>query len=182
MKLMNFRACDPSYTGTGRVGLQRGGKLDREVWDEFSRDREYLAAIAATIRAAAPGSGSKLPPSQEDPDDEEGQFPEGKLVYRLHRKRERSAELVRRSKAHALKKYGALRCIACQFDFGLCYGALGHGFIEVHHTKPLSEVGSQRATRLADVVLLCSNCHRMVHRRRPWLKLFELGRLLDRAS
>src|SRR5262245_34282150 len=34
MKLGNFSALDPNYGG---AGLQRGGKLDSDVWDEFSK-------------------------------------------------------------------------------------------------------------------------------------------------
>jgi hypothetical protein len=33
-------------------------------------------------------------------------------------------------------------------------------------------------TRLADLALLCANCHRMIHARRPWLTLDELRGLL----
>jgi 5-methylcytosine-specific restriction protein A len=29
-------------------------------------------------------------------------------------------------------------------------------------------------TRLSDLHLLCANCHRMVHAKRPWLTLDEL--------
>jgi len=32
MKLGNFASLDPDYSG---VGLQRGGKLDKQIWDEF---------------------------------------------------------------------------------------------------------------------------------------------------
>jgi predicted HNH restriction endonuclease len=38
----------------------------------------------------------------------------------------------------------------------------------------VSELEPGRATRLADVRLLCPNCHRLVHSRRPWLTWEEL--------
>ncbi|MDP6032209.1 MAG: HNH endonuclease [Alphaproteobacteria bacterium] len=38
------------------------------------------------------------------------------------------------------------------------------------------EVGER--TKLSDLVLLCSNCHRMVHRKRPWLTVRELRELI----
>lgn len=36
MKLCNYLRFDPNYSG---VGLKRGGKLEEEIWNEFSGDR-----------------------------------------------------------------------------------------------------------------------------------------------
>lgn len=41
------------------------------------------------------------------------------------------------------------------------------------HTVALADSGSTR-TRLSDLALLCSNCHRMIHRRRPFASIDEL--------
>ena len=175
MKLGNFAALDPSYSGKG---LTAGNKLEQVIWDEFSRDRERLSAVARTIRSQF-ADGRPTAQVAESLDEDEKEFVEGAVVYRLHRRRERNPELVRRAKAHALKTYGVLRCAVCNFDFGSAYGVLGDGFIEVHHTTPLSELASERKTKLDEVTLLCSNCHRMVHRKRPWLKVTELGTLVQ---
>jgi 5-methylcytosine-specific restriction protein A len=51
----------------------------------------------------------------------------------------------------------------CGFDFEARYGSVGAGFAEVHHLRPLSTTGAT-STRLSDLAVLCSNCHRMVHR------------------
>ena len=57
-------------------------------------------------------------------------------------------------------------CQACGFKFEKMYGDLGAGFIECHHLDPLSErEGQERLTTLEDLTVLCSNCHRMIHRR-----------------
>lgn len=56
-----------------------------------------------------------------------------------------------------------LVCEVCGFDFEKVYGKLGTGYIEVHHKKPVSE--GERTTDLNDdLVMLCSNCHKMIHR------------------
>jgi 5-methylcytosine-specific restriction protein A len=170
MKLCNFLTRDPGYHGKG---LERGGRLEQEIWDEFAGNRALLASLAAAIR-----KGYKSGEASLDLSDEENEFPEGKVLYRLHRARERSAALVREAKALARKRHGRLPCAACGFDFSKVYGPLGDGYIECHHTMPLSELVERRATRLQDVVLLCSNCHRMVHRRRPWLGVSELTGLV----
>jgi hypothetical protein len=122
-----------------------------------------------------------LPPEAlvgEDPEAEE--FPEGNVLYRLHRFHERCGDLPRRAKKLALKKNGKLVCVACGFDFHATYGPVGDGFIECHHTVPVSELKDGMKTKLADVVLVCSNCHRMLHRRRPWLGIKELKFLLNK--
>ena len=56
-----------------------------------------------------------------------------------------------------------LKCEVCGFDFEEVYGKLGEGYIEVHHKKPISD--GERITDLEnDLVMLCANCHRMIHR------------------
>ncbi|RZK29449.1 MAG: HNH endonuclease, partial [Hymenobacter sp.] len=61
---------------------------------------------------------------------------------------------------------GSMACEVCGFDFEAAYGELGAGYIEVHHTKPVHTLAPGTKTKLADLALLCANCHRMAHRRR----------------
>jgi 5-methylcytosine-specific restriction protein A len=66
---------------------------------------------------------------------------------------------------------GDLSCDACGFSFYKKYGARGAGYIEAHHTKPISELNGRVKTSADDIALVCSNCHRMLHRIRPWLSI-----------
>lgn len=59
-----------------------------------------------------------------------------------------------------------LDCMACGFNFERTYGSWGKGFIEVHHVVPLSEAGRSETDPATDLIVLCANCHRMVHRKR----------------
>jgi 5-methylcytosine-specific restriction enzyme A len=77
-----------------------------------------------------------------------------------------------------LKAKGKLECEACSFDFGVTYGERGKGFIEAHHIKPVHTLVAGEKTRLEDLVMLCSNCHRIVHTKRPWLTVAELRLLI----
>lgn len=105
-------------------------------------------------------------------------FPEGKLRERLHKNRERSSSLIKTVKKDALKQHGKLECQCCGFDFEAKYGDLGREYIEAHHTKPVSELHKHgEKTQKKDIALVCANCHRMLHRRRPWLKMNELKKL-----
>ncbi|MEV4882457.1 HNH endonuclease [Chitinophaga ginsengisegetis] len=55
-------------------------------------------------------------------------------------------------------------CEVCGFDFYDSYGDIGKGFIECHHKTPLSKITASTKTSLKDLALVCSNCHRMLHK------------------
>ena len=55
-------------------------------------------------------------------------------------------------------------CQICDFSFEATYGKLGLEFAEAHHIVPLSKLAGNVLTRLTDLVTVCSNCHRMLHR------------------
>ena len=177
MKLMNFRRCDPSYKGTGLV---RGNKDEQVVWDLFASNREKLRATASSIRSLVDSDGPLLLAESVSHDEEEGE--EGSVLTRVHRYRERDPSLVARKKQQVLKENNSLACEVCGFDFDAFYGAAGNGFIECHHTRPLSELSRYGETvRLHELSLVCSNCHRMIHRRRPWLSIAELKALVQQT-
>jgi 5-methylcytosine-specific restriction enzyme A len=50
MKVMNFRRFDPTYISQGKKGLQRGGKLEEDVWHRFATDPQTLSETAYAIR------------------------------------------------------------------------------------------------------------------------------------
>lgn len=105
-------------------------------------------------------------------------FPEGKMVERKHRARERNSQVVSLAKDKFKNKHGRLFCQVCGFDFEKAYGYIGKDFIEAHHTIPVSKMESDHKTKVEDIAMLCSNCHRMVHKRRPWLSMKELEKLI----
>jgi 5-methylcytosine-specific restriction protein A len=154
--------------------------LEATVWNDFAGDRARLAETAAAIRARLIQSSGQE--STAVPEAEEDEFAEGKVLFRAHRSRERNRTLVHRAKRLALMKTGRLACQVCGFDFGQRYGQLGNGFIECHHIVPISTISPNSKTKVADLALLCSNCHWMVHRRRPWLSMDEMRTLLLQSS
>lgn len=91
-------------------------------------------------------------------------FEEGKLSLKMHLIRERNPKVIQTAKEDFLKRNGRIFCEACGFDFFKVYGELGKNFIEGHHIEPLSVRVNNKITNPEDIVLLCSNCHRMVHR------------------
>ncbi|MEO5325233.1 HNH endonuclease [Mesorhizobium sp. CC13] len=61
-------------------------------------------------------------------------------------------------------------------------GPHGEGFIEVHHLQPLHTLVDGGKTRLGDLVLVCSNCHRMIHRQKEWLIPTALRQMLSQRE
>lgn len=81
-------------------------------------------------------------------------------------------------------KIHGLKCFACGFDFEQIYGLLGQGFIEVHHRDQLSDQKKEVIINPeTDLVPLCSNCHRMIHRQKNNnLKVEELKRIIKETK
>jgi hypothetical protein len=109
-------------------------------------------------------------------DDEE--FPEGKILTRLHKYKERNSEAAKKKKAKVLSEKGVLVCEACDFDFVKVYGSLGNGFAECHHLIPISALKPGHVTKFEDLAIVCSNCHSMLHKSRPLLSVNELKELI----
>lgn len=106
------------------------------------------------------------------------EFSEGAPYYVKHLCRERSPKLVKLVKDHA-RKTNTYFCCICKADFQKIYGV---DYIECHHTIPVSTLGFSDKTKIEDVVLLCANCHRAVHKLKPWLEKSNLHKLLIEAQ
>lgn len=106
-------------------------------------------------------------------EDDEGVFPEGRDVYRWHKYKERNTALVNAAKLKRLQKDANLCCDACGDSFVEKYGDIGRGYIEAHHIFPIHFLTEETEAKVEDIALVCSNCHRMLHRRRPWLLCIE---------
>ncbi|MCU4768280.1 HNH endonuclease [Bacillus toyonensis] len=50
--------------------------------------------------------------------------------------------------------------------------------MEKHHTIPVSELKEGATTKVEDIVMVCSNCHRVLHRNRPWINTEKLKCML----
>lgn len=157
MKIRNIRSIDPDWEGAP----SNASKLDGLFWEEFDGDAERLHAAAGAIRSNIANPAAVVPIPEEFDGTEEA--PEGRLLMRVHAARERSPKIVATKKTRTLQQTGALTCEICEFDFQAVYGDLGTRFIECHHVVPLHRLGAG-TTKLEDLILVCANCHRMLHR------------------
>lgn len=149
--------------------------MEEDVWHNFTNDPKKLSETAKAIHLIV--EKGAVPKASQEEDEEFAEAEEGRILTRVHRSRERSRKLVEQKKASVLKASGKLKCEACSFDFEEAYGERGKGFIEVHHIKPVHTLAAGDKTRLEDLALLCSNCHRIVHARQPWLTIEKLARV-----
>ncbi|GGS60191.1 HNH endonuclease [Actinokineospora fastidiosa] len=143
--------------------------------DFLDRPDEMRAAAQRIREGVRAGEFDGLPDLDSVESDDEGAF-EGRLLLLRHKARERDPKLRRRKIEKVLAEHGKLECEVCSFDFERTYGDRGHRFAEVHHVVPL-HVSNATTTRLADLAVLCANCHRMIHRKR-WITPDELRALV----
>lgn len=164
----------PDYRGRPT----NGNRLDREVLEDFLRDPEAMQTRAAAIRSTLL-AWDEGEPALLDPDYDDTGAEEGGVLLREHLKRERDPRLRARKLQDARRRGQAIACEACGFDFHRTYGERGVGYIECHHRTPLGVTGKVK-TRLGDLALLCSNCHRMIHRTKEWLTVEQLRTLIEK--
>lgn len=146
----------------GRRGREKGGEVTQAVWEEFGADLAAVSRAATEVRLAF----DELQATEHD-DVADFEADESSITIRAHRTRERSRALVQRKREQVRSQTGRIACEACGFDSDAAWGVAG--IIECHHTKPVSELGPGETTHLADLRLVCPNCHRLVHSSRPWL-------------
>lgn len=99
---------------------------------------------------------------------------EGNTVLAKHMRYERNSAFIQKIKKEAIAKNKMLNCQICGFSFFEKYGEIGEGFIEAHHKKPFSENNGETKTKREDIALVCSNCHRMLHRGTPTFAIEEI--------
>lgn len=128
-----------------------------EHFDKFLIGQEIPIGIRREVARTEPSAGM----------DENVAALEGELRYRMvrHRFRERELREAKLAEAKWKDEHGRLRCEVpgCGFDFEAIYGAIGAGYAQVHHLRPLSEAMAPVKTTLHDLAVVCANCHAMIH-------------------
>jgi predicted HNH restriction endonuclease len=82
------------------------------------------------------------------------------------------------ARGRCIQKYGA-SCVVCGVNFGQRYGLFAEGYIQVHHLRPLAEIGHEYVVDPEkDTRPICPNCHAVVHLRKPPFTLDEVASFL----
>jgi 5-methylcytosine-specific restriction protein A len=158
---------DARLPGDYAAGHSLGVTYQLSTLPEEAKLRADLQIIARAYRALTYRGGIDADvESQTDVAEEFGVVSATSVTeirkYAYHRKIERN-----RTASRQAKKLHGTRCQACALDFGERYGDLGKGFIEAHHLRPIGSLEEGVPVKYdvsADFAVLCSNCHRMIHR------------------
>ena len=158
---------DARLPGDYAAGHSLGAFYSLDTLPDETRLRSDLQTIVRAYRALIYRGGIDAEAeSQTDIADEFAIPPQTSITetrkYAYHRKVERN-----RTAARFAKKFHGNRCQACNLDFAERYGDIGKGFIEAHHLRPIATLEEGMPVKYdvaADFAVLCSNCHRMIHR------------------
>lgn len=153
----------------------------RTIWEAGESELDTLVTIHERVGTGSSGGTNRSrrvdarrdATALLDTTDDDDQFvKEGAVRYGIHRFRERDHGIIAAKKQAVRDEYGRLACEVCRYDFEQRWPDLGSGFIECHHLLPLSE--GERETRIGDLAIVCSNCHRMFHRVDPGTSVEQL--------
>lgn len=134
--------------------------------NDFYRGYHWNCEVVKRIRSM---STSDINLTEESKQEELQPQTEGRKTVYYTTKYERSVQ----NREAAIRIHGT-KCMICGFDFEKKYGELGKGYIEVHHIKPLSEMDEEVIVNPEkDLICVCSNCHRMLHRFRNYIVSVE---------
>jgi predicted HNH restriction endonuclease len=156
----------------GEIDLSREPMALSAIATWSADPRDPRGHFAFTMRPALAGALNELglvegaqPPAEGNDALEALEGEEWESLVR-HRKREWRLRYAKIAEALEEPADGRLRCQVprCGFDFEAVYGATGAGYAHVHHLKPLSSRAEPERTRLADLIVVCANCHAMIHR------------------
>lgn len=159
---------DPKFTRDSQVTLKQG---------------KYLSTCSNKLLTLLEEcSGIEKSNESSDRKSQQNEYQEGKRKERETYFFTRNPALVREAK----KRHG-YKCQACDFEFKDKYGDFGKDYIECHHENVLSERpekdwSNDIMTSIDDIKVLCSNCHRMIHHKRPALSFEELLQLLNNTK
>lgn len=132
---------------------------------------------------------AKLPEVEEEGEEvEEGEEEdivgrEGNILTRMHVYRERDRTFARKVREHYRRLgNGKLICEVCGLDPTTIYGQPGDRSIEGHHTVPIEELQPDSETTVDEMAMVCANCHRVIHSKKPCFSIDEVRQLIDRQG
>lgn len=113
---------------------------------------------------------------EEDGLGDTGGHIDGSITKSVMLRRERNP----RNRLLCLRIHGE-QCGVCGVDPKQAYGNDLGSILEVHHIEPLSEAKAPRIYNpKEDLIPLCPNCHRAIHKRKPAMLPGELKEQLER--
>ena len=180
-----IRQLSPDVTSTTKFdSLLKGWLVDgstelRDITLKHAIDARDRQLISSAFHLAAPQD--TLLAEEFGIDSSTTSFQEGREQLNIHLSKERNRHLVALAK-ELWRRNGQIKCSICSFSFSDTYGETGDGYIEAHHTTPVSELAENTIVRPADLAPVCSNCHGIIHRHRPWLTISQMQEIVAKHA
>lgn len=107
---------------------------------------------------------------------------EGQIEETLVRRRRRNRGLIDLKLRQAQRSNGRITCEVCGMDPVERYGPNASQLCEVHHRTALAAAEISVKTGLADLAILCPNCHRAIHTMVPLPTVENFRRALHQSE
>ena len=159
-QLIKFKSSYPKGKKDSHVG-----SIFYEIADEFSGRKDDLHKIASAIKQNRDFFKNVTFGSELEGED----FPEGTLLYHLHRVLETR---------DGRKIFPAGNCEICHLNLSEVYEPIPGNFLQCHLSVPLTELNGSKKYKASDFITVCPNCHAVLHRHRPWLTRDNAGEIL----
>jgi 5-methylcytosine-specific restriction protein A len=167
-----LRINDTPYIDDWKVDNDFSIEISTKVDDQQSDD-SILESIRTIMTPLITSIAGLIGYEDTEYIDTEGDI-EGTTLEVISKRFERSP----RNRLICLSIHGD-KCFVCGTDPSNNYDSVIGSIIEVHHVEELSEAdGPRRYSPLTDLVPLCPNCHRAIHKRKPAYRPNELKDLL----
>ena len=141
------------------------GAIFYQVAEEFANKSNELHSIANAIKR----NKDYFQGFAFGNDTEIYSFPEGALLSHLHRLIEQR---------DGSKVIHAASCEICRLDLSEVYRDIPGNFMQLHLTVPITELDSRKKYKPDDFIIVCPNCHAVIHQIRPWISKENAGEIL----
>jgi len=168
LKLNNIKKLDQNFGGKG---MRDGGKLEREIWNEFYRHRDKLKKEAVMIRLMY------LNPVK-DKKGKETDEAHRNLIYNVHKNREADPIALKLKLEMVFEKTGLLKCDICECQPATFYGELGSHVLEIHYQKQLEISPGLEPAEMEDFIIVCPNCHSILDKHYSLIDADDLRTLI----
>jgi 5-methylcytosine-specific restriction protein A len=161
LKLANLKKSDQNFKGKG---MRDGGKLEKEIWNEFHRHRDTLKNEADLIRQLylKPKSENKSVTAEPKVNYKSD------FLYLFHKNRETDPLVNKVKKEMVLTNSKSLKCEVCGFDSVAFYGELGNDLLET----------GLESSSMEDFIIVCSNCHKALDKNFGLLNADDLKKII----
>jgi len=171
LKLANLKKSDQNFKGKG---MRDGGKLEKEIWNQYHRHRDTLKKEADIIRQLY------LKPKAEKKSivAERKVNYKSEFLFQFHKNRETDPLVIKVKKEMVLSNSKSLRCEVCGFDSVSFYGELGNDLMEIHYNKELKSEPGLESSSMEDFIIVCSNCHKALDKNFALLNADDLKKII----